>query len=451
MVGRCAAVFLASSTLAACTTPPVRAALERDLTQLKAEVRQAGEAGKLDASSTRDLARAVLARELASLRAPEDEFPPVDTCAGEVRGVLEELAEAGGDFAGAAGVTLIEAGYDAPSGGGHTPVAVAARTALGGASAARRRAYLLHGDVEVRWAALRAAAASADRTDTRALLEAARLDPNSRARQLAVRALARLGGEDVVLGLVDVWQGASHDLRLEIISAWAAPPNLATGGERELVNVAESAPSELQVAAAVQLERRSAGPPALSTRVLLDALGGSDDPAQRRALRFAPWQNPELRAAIREAASSDNSKTRLLASLRLVEHGQLEAPERERLAQTSEAEAEAAPALATLARALLARAGDARGRAALSRDVTEAAAGDQRMLAALGLAWLDAWAAAARALADDSPEVRRRVACEFLTPEDGAGEEGRRELFGPLAPDLLALVGAAPGLAARAR
>jgi hypothetical protein len=85
----------------------------------------------------------------------------------------------------------------------------------------------------------------------------------------------------------------------------------------------------------------------------------------------------------------------------------------------------------------LARNGDASVKGALRTDL-KAARGRDRMLAALALAQLEDWGAAAHALADDSPAVRQTVACQLLAEPHAPGgpEQAREVLFGPLAPEL---------------
>jgi hypothetical protein len=72
--------------------------------------------------------------------------------------------------------------------------------------------------------------------------------------------------------------------------------------------------------------------------------------------------------------------------------------------------------------------------------------GDERTLAALALVELEDWAGAARALADDSPSVRRTVACQMLAPseERRSADALRPPVLGSLAPPLVSLLSPAP-------
>ena len=190
------------------------------------------------------------------------------------------------------------------------------------------------------------------------------------------------------------------------------------------------------MAAALELEWRGAGPAGVSTQVLLRVLRGGDSPARRLALLEAPWQNSELRAAITKHAEADDAATQLLSSLRLAEHGALDSEGAARLAKLAEA---GTPAQAVLARAVLARAGNASARPGLRADLAAPKA-NQRVLAALALISLDDWPGAAHALGDDSPEVRRAVACHMLADAAEERETAADRAFGPMAPELLAML-----------
>ncbi len=407
---------------------------------MKAAVAQADREGKLGEGRARDVAGAVLARELVSMRGPGERFPDVAPCSPPVRSALEEVVRSDGEFAAPAALALIDAGFAAPAGEGSTArLPVLARQTKGPALGPSRRQYLLSGDALVRRAALAAALESGDPRDASALLEAARLDPELDAQKLAVRALGAIGGAPVVLGLVDVWQTASEEVRREIVLAWARPPSFSSGGEEQLVNVAEDGTGTLPVAAALELERGQAGPAGLSTQLLLRVLRDGDSPARRLALAASPWESAELRAAMIELARSEEPATQLIASLRLAEHGALGAEDRARVAKLAAA---GDPVHAGIARAVLALAGDASARPGLRADLAAPKA-DQRALAAFALLSLGDWPGAAQALGDDSPQVRRVVACGMLA---GAERDPKTHAsapnspFGPMAPELLAML-----------
>ena len=85
----------------ACTSVPARTALQGDLPALKAAIEQAEKSDGLSASGVRELAGAVLKRELSAAPEPSgvaaDEFPDVKACTGEIRSLLEEVANGASD------------------------------------------------------------------------------------------------------------------------------------------------------------------------------------------------------------------------------------------------------------------------------------------------------------------------------------------------------------------
>lgn len=429
---------------AACTSVTTRVALQGDLPSLKAAIADAERQGNLDSAPVQDLAEAVLTRELSSLRGPSEQFPPVAPCVGQMRPVLEDVAAGSPEFAGPAAMALIDGGFEPPGPGAREQanLVVLARQAVGASAGSRRRAFMLHGDAEVRRAALLAARDSADVADTDSLLEAARLDPDPEARSNAVRALGQVGGARAVLGLLDLWAVASTEQRRDIVLAWSMPPSFGAGGERELTHAVEVTSGEPAVVAALLLAHKAAGPPGLGTSALLRFITGTQQRERLLALDAAPWQNPELRAAITAARSHDDPATRIISLSRLIEHGAIDA---EGILELRKLSTASSPRVALAARATLARAGDESVKPALRADL-EGARGDERTLAALALMELEDWAGAARALADDSPAVRRAVACQMLAAraEPRRVEALRPPLLGSLAPALVSLLSPAP-------
>jgi hypothetical protein len=423
-----------------CASATTKVALQGDLGNLQAAVAHAESRGELGRSSVRDLAGAVLERELSALREPVQEFPELSACARGVRGTLTNVAEGSDEPAAFASLALLDAGLAAPRHAGKQGsepalLPVTARRALGNGAGAERRALMLHGDADVRRAALEAAAHSLDPEDVRSLLEVARLDPDERSRELALRALGGIGGEGVVVGLADLWATASPEQRLEIVRAWALPARYAAGGERQLVRTAELSAGRASVAAALALVREEGASSALAITWLARALHGTDVAARLLALYEVPWSNPELQALVIEAQKSEEASTRLVALLRQVEQGTLDGPARDALHALAQSDK---PFVGLVARVTLARAGDASVKPALIVDLKAPRARD-RMLAALGLVQLGEWAAAAHALADDSPRVRQTVACQMLAEprsSSAALEQSRAQAFGPLAPQL---------------
>jgi hypothetical protein len=440
LAGVCA--LLAGSACA--TSTPARVALTGNLPALEAAIAEAGRQGELDADHLEELAGAVLRRELASLvssesGAPGEPFPDVLPCAAEVRSVLEDVASGDSEFAAPAAVTLLDAGLDAPASDGSAVAraAVEARRALGSEAGGRRRAFMLHGDASVRRAALSAALDSADAADLAALSEAARLDPDLRARALAIRALARIGGESAVVALADAYPSAPPELQRELVYAWSVPQTFAAGGQRALIDLAGGPVSEGGVLAALSLYGRSDEGRALAERALVQAIEGQAAGARLLALEVGPWDSQRVRGAIEAARSHSDPATRVVALLRRVEESALDAADTAALTQLG---TDTVTPVGAVARAALARAGQANVEAALRADL-KAKKAEHRMLAAWSLLLLRDWSGAAQALGDDSPAVRRALACRVLA-EPGARSPASRYPGGktswhPARPDAL--------------
>lgn len=435
--GRWCALWCACVALG-CASTTTRTALQGDLAQLQSEVSRADREGQLGRGAVLELAAAVLRRELSSVRQPLSGFPDLAPCARDLSSVLHEVAEGSDEPAAFAALALLDAGLDAPEldgGAGSEPAAsiVQARRAVGPAAGSRRRALMLHGDADVRRAALGAAEHSGDAADARPLLEVARLDPDLLNRRVALRALGALGGPEVVVGLADLWAVAETEQRLHIIKAWAHPNSFASGGRTQLLRAAEFESGIVAVAAALELTRSDAEAAGLATTLLGGALRGSDVSARLLALYEVPWSNPQLKELVVQAQSSTDASARWVSLFRQVEQGSAAEPARQAL----RALANEGGTLGLLARVTLARAGDPSVKPALRADL-KAARGRDRMLAALALAELDEWGGAAQALADDSPSVRQTVACQLLAEPrpEAPPEQARSELFGPLAPEL---------------
>ena len=439
--GRAASLF-GLLAVSACTSAPARVALTGNLPALEAAITQADRAGELDASHLEELADAVLRRELVSLVSsesgtPGEPFPDVLPCATEVRSALEDVASGPSEFAAPAAVTLLDAGMDAPAAEGSATAraAVEARRATGSEAGAARRTFMLHGDASVRRAALSAAIDSADHADLGALLEAARLDPDLGARALAIRALSRIGGEAVVMALADVYPAAPREVRREVVYAWSVPATFAAGGRHALQDLASGTADEGGVLAALALYGRSEEDTALAERALVRAIEGEAAVGRLLALELSPRDSTRVRAALEAARSHSDPATRVVALLRRVEMSAADAAD---IAELSKLATDTSTAVGAVARAALARAGQASVEAALCADL-KAEKAEHRMLAAWSLLALEDWSGAAHALGDDSPAVRRALACRVLAEPGsehphGSGSEAR---WYPPRPDVL--------------
>jgi HEAT repeat protein len=404
----------ALSALAACTSVPARVALQGNLPALQAAIVQAEQKDELGSSHVHELANAVLRRELLSQVAPSEPFPDVAACARQIRPVLEHVAGGASEYSAPAALALLDAGLGAPDparGDAVSRDAIEARQALGSAAGPRRRGFMLHGEAAVRRAALSAAFAGADPADTAALGEAARLDPDERARAIAARALGRIGGPAAVVALADVYASASPAERREIVLAWSQPASFASGGQQKLEDLIAGAATPESVLAAAALSSRGGTASPLATRLLSVAIEGKVLETRLFALQVAPWSNAELRSKIEAARKHEDPATRVLALSRVARAGALDAGARKELEVLG---TDPVTAVGVVARAALANAGAAEVKGALRADLSKPDS-DRRTLAALSLVALKDWAGAARALGDDSPEVRRVIACSLLS------------------------------------
>lgn len=402
--------MLSGMLLAACTSAPARSALQSDLPALKAAIARAERQNQLGSSGAKELAGAVLERELATLDATDDAFPDVARCARRIRPALDGVARGSSEHAAPAALALIDAGFSVRRTGSDDGAAQAiqARQAVGAYAGSRRRAFLLHGDASVRRAALEAALATADRADVAALAEAARLDPDPEARALAIRALGRIGGERAVLALVDVSASAALVERREVALAWSDPPSFDAGGRARLEDLAQGSGEAALFGAIVLLER--APDSALASAALVRAIEAAPLQTRLLAIEAAPWSDSAARAAIGAARKHQDPATRVLALWRFAIAGALDA---EGIHELEQLGTDSVTPVGAVARAALARAGKTRVTPALRADLAARQA-DRRTLAALSLLELGDWAGAARALGDDSPLVRRAVACHML-------------------------------------
>jgi hypothetical protein len=396
--------------LGACTSVPARTALSGDLPALKAAIDQAEKQNRLGPSGLEELAGAVLERELASLSVPDDTFPDVAACARHIRPALENVARGSSEYAGPAALALLDAGFFPPGARAADPSgqAIEARLALGPRAGTRRRGFMLHGDASVRGAALSAALASPDPADVGALAEAARLDPDREARSFAIHALGRIGGAAAVLALVDVYATAAPAERGEIVLAWSTPASFGAGGDKELEDLAQGSdePSLLSAIALLGQTPDSA----LASAALVRAIEGAKVETRLLAIEAAPWSDAAVRAAILESRKHKDPATRVLGLWRLAAAGALDA---EATGELEKLGTDGATPVGAVARAALALAGKGAVKPALRADLAAKEA-DRRTLAALSLVELGDWAGAAHALGDDSPRVRRAVACQVL-------------------------------------
>lgn len=402
--------------LAGCAaSPALRAARDGDSARLRSALADARSHGKLTADAARDLAEAVLAREIRTAPAPRalDVVTTARPCAKSVEDALSARAAMRDDAGAAAATALFEAGLSsrkslAPHAAEADPAwrAAGARALIAADDGTLRRRLVADPDERVRLAALRAAADAADPADLDAVAEAARLDPNPLARTLAARAAGAIGGERAVLALRDVWALADEPLRQAIADAWGMPRALDAGGRRELLRVAESERGAPAIEAGAVLVRRGGDGSGAGLAAILRAIGDGVTRDRVLAIDSAPLENADALAAVRKASTDADAAVKLAALGRLVESS-----------------AERAAALATIA--ALATQGSVRAldRLATARDpralplaVTRAASADprERLAAARNLVSAGDLPRAADLLADPDPSVRTGTSCAIL-------------------------------------
>src|SRR5690606_27066992 len=174
------------------------------------------------------------------------------------------------------------------------------------------------GDRRVRLAAFEAALAAPDPGDLEAALEAARLDPDPVIQSLAARLAGKIGGESAVLGLRDRYAAMDTPGRLAIIEAWSQPAAFRTGGERELVSVAEGGAGLLSVAAVDALARRGRVTEA-HIGVLSRSIAHGTRGERRLAIAVAPLGDGRVVTALQRAARDPSPELRVPALRRLLE------------------------------------------------------------------------------------------------------------------------------------
>lgn len=405
------------------TAGVVETALHGDLAALKRDVKQSRESGRLDKATVEDLAQAVAGREVRSSTgsAAVDRIKDVRACAKPLVDVLEARADQADDAAAEATLTLLELGRrdarelvrryrDASSGAWR---AVAARAATGKEHGPLRRKLFVDPDERVRRSALRAAMEARSGDDLEAALEAARLDPDLVSKAHATRAVGAIGGERAVLALRDHWARADETTRITIIDAWAMPASYSTGGEHELVTVAENKQGTLAITAADALVRARGRFASSGVATLIRAVAQGTDAERRLAIQLVPLADKDAVAALEKASKDADKEVKVMALARLAGESAHKAKALEGLRELAKKDDD----LGLQARAALAAAGDAGVKKQLT-DLLGAPKARTRTTAARGLLALGDYGNAATALADDDPGVRTAVACSVLAARD---------------------------------
>lgn len=413
-----AAVVLSLSALTGCgSSIAVQAAERGDYAGLRQRLATTKKA--MDGGEARAIARAVVKHELATAK-PEDAVQRID----EVRGCLVKVDDLVAqrakthDAAGArAAFFLLDSGIatgdkwrDEVSSEDGAWRAVGARLLVSRGQGAKRRELFLDLDARVRRSAMYAAAEAGDAADTPLLLETVRLDPDTLARDAALRAVGRIGSRDIVLSLRDRWATGDEPLRGGIVSAWGTRAGLDAGGRDQLVWVVETTRGVPAIDAAAILMRGDGADVGIGRAGLLRAI--DDGPTETRvvALNLAPLSDPAVLEGVKKASEAPDLRVKVAAL--------------SRLASVPASRAAALDALGPLAagnggernaaRTALAQAGDRRVVTLLEQDISAPEPG-VRAWAAAQLASMKEWPSAAPALADDDPSVRTRSACSILS------------------------------------
>jgi len=403
----------------------MRAAERGDRAALKAELASREKAGSLSNAEAAKIARAVASRELA--QAKDDAASRVRelrACANDVDDALAARMKTH-DAAGAeAALARLDAGtLDASDVRAYVADPSDAWRAVGARGLVRsedrptRSRMIVDGAPEVRRAALRAAIAASDGADLDALAEAARVDPDPRARTEAVRGVAQIGGAAAVAKLRDLWTGADDAIREDIARAWSSPAVFAAGGRDELrvLVAAGHGPAAIDGAAAalrggMNDKEIAAAATALLTRTIGDGSHGSHRD-RLHAIAVVPRLSDDFAKALRDVAKDDDLTVRVGALARLTES----APDRAASIAALEALAGQAqmPAIASRAKLALASARDMRAQAWIEADLAAPDA-NARLSAASALAAMGHAGRGAPLLADEDVTVRMRAACTLM-------------------------------------
>lgn len=291
--------------------PAVRAASRGDLPAMQHELDAEAANGKLDAGTVRAVSKALLEHDLERVTGPEGvaRVESLAMCAAPMKSKLEGLAHGGDEVAAAAAWVLVDsdlASVDAYADGHKEDSialwrAIATRGMIDQSEATLRAGRSKSDDLFVRRAAIEAAGDAGCASDFPLLLDAARHDPETINRIVAVRMLARISDRletdalkaDLVDRLTDLWKGGDEPLRGAIARAYASPSLLPNGGLRELQAVALNTKSveEGHVAVETAAALMMAGQPDGELR-LAQLATNSDASVKAHALRLLDPTRP---------------------------------------------------------------------------------------------------------------------------------------------------------------
>ncbi|HEX9296880.1 MAG TPA: hypothetical protein VF881_13640 [Polyangiaceae bacterium] len=407
---------------ASCSAPwSVRAARTGNLGELKTAIARERAEGKLDRGRVRDIAKEVGAREIRTAPAAQAlvRIEEARACTAPLSSALENRARASNDVGAAATLALLDGSTDKDKDGDERLRrygasssalwrAVAARAALGPRLGSARRKFYLDPDERVRLAALRAALEVADRADSSALLEVARLDPNPVAQAVGARALGNVANAEAVLGLRDLYAHADEGLRQSIVDAWGQKEAAAAGGLRELLRVVESergAPA-IEAGRVLLNFERERDAVAIGTQALVRAMTDGLARDRELAIANAPVRDRQVLDALEKVARGGEVSVRAAALRRLAEVPAKRPQallELRAMAKQGVREAQIA----------LARAGEREFAAVIAKDLSSSSR-EARLSAMRELVALGEFARAADLLADSDSHVRMSASCVIL-------------------------------------
>ena len=413
--------------------PALRAAEQGDLAGVRRVLAADAAATAVDEDEARDIAHAVLRREVEKAKGDEGvkKLRELPSCAVALRDALEARGASRDEVAAVATLMrfdaraldaegLGEAARAALGSPGASPAwkAVEARSLVGANDGVRRRGLFLDGDQAVRVGALEASFDALDASDMEGLLEAARLDPYPEARTAAISAAGNIGGERVVHALGDMFALADEDERLTIIGAWASPRSLGAGGRDKLIRIAETEVGPAQIAAAGVLVRRPGAGADQAASILARAVETGSTRERVFAIRAALLDLAPVRTAVVKAQDDTDQDVALAALERSLElypaAGEGAKPkERAEIIKKLMVLAKTPGVRAYLARGALARAG-VRDVLPLLKDDAKSDNEQARKAAGSSLAALGEYGRAAMLAADQDERVRTGVACALL-------------------------------------
>lgn len=434
---RCSSAFASSFvlfTVGCGGGPALRAAEQGDLVGARRVLASDAATAAVDEGEARDIAHAVLRREVERAKGDEGvkKLRELPSCAVALRDALEARSASSRDEVAAIATLmrfnartldhegLADAAHAALASPGASPAwrAVEARSLVATEDGVRRRSLYLDGDQAVRLGALEASFDALDPSDVEGLLEAARLDPYPEAQAAAISAAGNIGGERVVHALGDMFVQADENQRLTIIGAWASPRAIGVGGREKLIRIAETETGPTQIAAAGVLVRRPGPGMEQASNVLARAVETGSTRERVFAIRAALLARENVRTAVVKAQEDTDLEVALAALERSLElypaAGDGAKPkERAKVLEKLMVMAKGDGVRSLLARGALSRAG-AREVLPLLKSDAKSENGQARKAAGYSLAALGEYGQAAVLAVDQDERVRTGVACAIL-------------------------------------